>query len=480
MKKKNNNRKETLKIMSIITLLLSIIVSIVFVVFLSNILPVKYLLLTGIGFIIFYILFTLLIFKWHNKIKTIIAFNIISTIIMVVSVFFIFKIGDTVNFLNKNFGNNSNVIVYDLVVKQESSLNSASDVKNISVLYYKDLEDDSKLLEKVTDLKLINYENNVFDMLKEVVNEQKIALVSSAYYEAMSDIDEEYESRTKIIATYEIEADQSVYTSNIDVTKNSFLVFINGIDTRTGKLPARSLSDVNILMAVNPNKKEILMTAIPRDYYVQLHGTNNLKDKLTHSGTYGGISSTMSTIEDLFGLKIDHYIRLNFNSVVNLVDAIGGININSDVDYSFTCHTNKSCIINPGRNNLDGKCALAFARERKAYASGDRHRGENQEQVISNVLTKITSSKTIISKYSEILDAVDGTFESSLNSNDITSLIKMQIDTMSKWNVNTYNVNGTTGMDYTNSYPNQKLSIMYPDYTTVTTAKNKLKKVLEQ
>jgi len=479
MKKAHNNKKEILKLSSIIILLLSIIISIVFMISINNILPQKYMLFIGLFIVVFYVLFTQFIFKWTNKKKALIAMNITAIIMVLLELIIFAKVNDTINFLKKNLGNNRNTIVYNLVVKKESLLSNANDVKNISVLYYKDLEDDSKLLEKVKDLKLVKYDNNVFDMLLEVVNEQKVALVSSAYYEAMSDIDEEYESKTKVIATYEIESEQNIKSSNIDVTTTPFLLFINGIDTRTGKLPARSLSDVNILMAVNPKKKEVLMTAIPRDYYVQLHGTSSLKDKLTHSGTYGGINSTIATIEDLFSLKIDHYVRLNFNSVVNLVDAIDGININSDVDYSFSCHTNKSCIINPENNYLDGKCALAFARERKAYSTGDRHRGENQEQVISAVLTKITSSKTLISKYSEILDAVDGTFESSLSMDDVTSLIKLQINNMSKWNVNTYNVNGTSGMDYTYSYPNQKLSIMYPDYSTITSAKNKLKHVLE-
>ena len=480
MKKTKKNNQELLEIISISVLLLSIIISIVFMVNLNNLLPIKYMLLIGISVIIFYIFFTLFNFKWKKHNKVLISFNIISILIVLVELFAIFKIGDTVKFLNDNLGNKNNTVIYNLITKKDSIYNSENDLKDISVLYYKDLDDDSKLIEKVNNLKLEKYDDNVYDMLKLVISDNRVVLVSSAYYETMLDIDEEYDDETKIIATYEIEVEKEVETSNVDVTTTPFLLFINGIDTRSGKLPARSLSDVNILMALNPKKKEILMTAIPRDYYVQLHGTTGYKDKLTHSGTYGGINSTMSTIEDLFGLNIDHYIRLNFNSVINLVDAIGGITIVSDVDYPFVCHTNKSCTINPGSNNLDGKCALAFARERKAYSTGDKHRGENQEQVISAILTKITSSKTLINNYSDILSAMDGTFESSLKTDDITALIKMQIDDMSRWSVNTYNVNGTPGMDYTYSYPHQKLSIMYPDYSTVTLAKNKIKSILNK
>ena len=338
----------------------------------------------------------------------------------------------------------------------------------------------NKVNENKCNKDIKNYDGNVFDLLTSVVKEDKIALVSSAFYEVMIENDENYESNTKIIATYSIEVEEEEHNVDKDITKDSFLLFINGIDTRSGKLPARSLSDVNILMAVNPTKKEILMVATPRDYYVQIHGTKGLKDKLTHSGTYGGVKSTIATLEDLYDLKIDHYIRVNFNMVINLVDAIGGITLYNDQNYDITCYTNRSCTFKPGNNTVDGKCALAFARERKSYATGDKHRGENQEQVISKVFEKITSSSTLINDYSKILKALDGTFETSLEQDDITSLVKMQIDDMSKWTINQYNVSGTGSLEYTYSYPKQKLWVMFEDKKTVETAKEKIKDVLNK
>ena len=169
---------------------------------------------------------------------------------------------------------------------------------------------------------------------------------------------------------------------------------------------------------------------------------------------------------------------LDVDEVTGLVNAIGGITVNSDVDYSFKCYTNPNCTINPGLNNLDGDCALAFARERMAYSSGDRHRGENQEQVIEKVFDKITSSATLISKYSDILRALSGSFETSLTTSDITSLVNMQLDDMAKWTIESYNLNGTTSGAYTYSYPNQTLSVMFPDAATIETAKAKIQAVL--
>ena len=233
-------------------------------------------------------------------------------------------------------------------------------------------------------------------------------------------------------------------------------------------------------LVVNPKNRKILMVSIPRDYYVKLHGKTGLNDKLTHAGIIGGVKLSKATIKDLLGIEADYYVRLNFNAVIKLVDTIGGITVNSDVKHSFKCWTDRSCVIHPGDNKLNGKCALAFARERHAYESGDRHRGENQQQVIKKVFNKITSSKTLISKYEKILDSLKGTFETDLSTDNITSLIQFQLNDMKGWNFETYNLDGTTGMDYTYSYPNRKLSIMYQNPETVKEAQKRINQVLNE
>ena len=162
------------------------------------------------------------------------------------------------------------------------------------------------------------------------------------------------------------------------------------------------------------------MVNTPRDYYVQLHGKTGLKDKLTHAGLVGGVNMSMSTLEDLYGIKVPYYVRVNFNAVVKLVDAIDGITLYNDQTRSFSCWTDRDCVFKPGDNNVKGKCALAFARERHAYTEGDRHRGENQEQVIQKIIEKVTEreiEKEVdintrhLKLYNNFLDVLEGSFK---------------------------------------------------------------------
>lgn len=303
----------------------------------------------------------------------------------------------------------------------------------------------------------------------------KIGAINAGTYEAFLSDNDIYKDSFKIIKSFSIvtEAEQ---THKVDITKDPFVVYLSGIDTRSGTLPSRSLSDVNIVATINPAEHKILLTAIPRDYYVHLAGTpeDSLNDKLTHAGSHGGIALSKATIEELLGIDINYYARVNFNFVQNLVDAIGGIDINSDVDYSFNCWTDRGCTFYPGLNSVGGRCALAFARERKAYSTGDRHRGENQEQVISLILDKISKSSTLLSNYSGILASLEGTFETNIEMDDITAFFKNQLEDMKSWKVENYNLDGAGGMDVTYSYPSQALSIMYPNYDTIEAAKAKI------
>ena len=310
-------------------------------------------------------------------------------------------------------------------------------------------------------------------------DDDHVISLNAGTYEAFLADNEIYRDQFRIIKTFEVITDAES-NSGTDVTKTPFAIYLSGIDTRSGTLPTRSLSDVNIVAVINPLEHKVLLVSIPRDYYVHFHGTGekDLNDKLTHAGSTGGIELSKATIEDLLDLKIDYYARVNFNFVQKLVDAIGGITINSDVDYDFKCWTNKKCVFHPGANPVKGRCALAFARERHAYSTGDRHRGENQEQVISLILEKITTSSTLLANYSEILSALDGTFETSFNMDDVTKFFKNQLDDMQPWTVITQNLDGKTGSAPTYSYPAQRLSVMFPDEKSIEIAKKKINEAL--
>ena len=451
---------------------------------LSNAIPFKYVaLIIGVSAIFsgFYIFKT---FRRKTHLSVLTVLNIFGVIISVASLFGFLKFNELLNFLDNNLGSsNTSYSIYNVIVSKDSEYNSLGDVKGKEFHSISDFVDTTKLESAVKEQAdgTVVYVNDITSMLKDTAaNLTYISLLNSGTYDATIDTTDGkvFKDTLKVIGEIKVAAEKETLSSNTDVTKESWLLYISGIDTRSGQMLDRSLSDVNIVMAINPKTKNILMVAIPRDYYVQLHGTTGLPDKLTHAGSLGGLSLSMSTIEDILGIDIQQYLRVNFNAVTGLVNAIGGITVNSDVDYSFKCHTNPNCTINPGLNNLDGDCALAFARERMAYSSGDRHRGENQEQVIEKVFDKITSSTTLISKYSDILRALSGSFETSLTTSDITSLVNMQLDDMAKWTIESYNLNGTTGGAYTYSYPNQTLSVMFPDAATIETAKAKIQAVL--
>ena len=482
--KKNKHSNPALRKFSIIIWIVSIIFMIVlgYFIYSANVLPLKYFLAIVIVFVVFLSIHGIFILNKKTRIWLLIVLNIIAFAFMSVEAFTIIKINETITFLRENLGAHFETNIYNIVVNKESSYNSIEDIKDKTIKTVHDIEDMSEVERKLQEKVSMNveYEENIVDLLLDVATDKElIILVNSGNYDAMIQNDEDYEGKVKVLDTISIVTEVEVDESGLDVTKDPFVVYLSGIDTRSNSLPARSLSDVNIIMAVNPKTKNILMIHVPRDYYVQLHGTTGYKDKLTHSGTLGGIEMSMATIEDLFEIEIPYYARVNFNAVVNLVDAIGGINIYSDVNYSFTCWTDRSCKFNPGLNYVGGKCALAFARERHAYDTGDRHRGENQEQVIELVIDKATSSSTIINNYSNILTALDGTFETNLTMDDITNLVKMQIDNMSPWHIESYNVDGTGTYLPTYSYPNQNLYIMNPNMETVTEAINRLNVILE-
>jgi len=485
MSKKNEKKKvKKLTRFSQVIWGLSILLLIIlgYFIYTANVLPAKYFIIIIIVFVVLLSIHGLFVLKKKTRSWLLILLNILAILFMCGELFAIFKINDMITFLKENLNARYETNVYNIVVSKDSNYQSLEDIKEKTITTVKDMED-LELFEKSIKEKLngtIEYQENIAELLSEVKeNKEMVLVVNSGNYDAMIDVDKEFEANVRIIDTITIRIEIETTSSGIDITKDPFVVYLSGIDTRSSYLPSRSLSDVNMILAINPKTKHILMVHIPRDYYVQLHGTTGLKDKLTHAGTIGGIELSMSTIEDLLEIELPYYVRVNFNAVVNLVDAIGGININSDVDYSFNCWTDRGCTFHPGLNSVGGRCALAFARERYAYETGDRHRGENQEQVLELVINKVTSSSTLIGNYNEILNALSGTFQTNITMEEITSLVKMQINDMSSWKMESVNVDGKGGLMPTYSYPGQNLYVMEPNMDTVEKAIQKLNEVLE-
>jgi LCP family protein required for cell wall assembly len=226
---------------------------------------------------------------------------------------------------------------------------------------------------------------------------------------------------------------------------------------------------------VRPAEGKILLVSIPRDYYVQLHGTTGTKDKLTHAGIYG-INMSKTTIEDLLGISINYTLKVSFDTVIKIVDKIDGIDIDSDT--KFTAWTNRSCKFTVGVQHVGSDCALAFARERYAYAAGDRHRGENQQQVIAKLIEKISDPHYLV-RWADIMKAAEGSFETNLTYDEITDFARYQLAELKSWKVESISLDGSGAMLPTYSMGSQKLYVMLPYQWTIDNAKSKIAEYLK-
>ena len=227
------------------------------------------------------------------------------------------------------------------------------------------------------------------------------------------------------------------------ITKEPFVIYLSGVDTR-GELTEKARSDVNILAVVNPQTKQVALINTPRDYYVDLAGTNS-KDKLTHAGLYG-VETSMATLGNLYGVSVDHYIRINFAGFISVVDALGGVDVYSDQAFTSVGSPGyyDPTTFAEGWNHLDGKSALAFARERHAFASGDIQRGINQMKVIDAMLNKI-KSPALLMGFSKIMDAASDCFVTDFSQDQISALVRMQLSDFANWDIQSYTVTGSSG-----------------------------------
>lgn len=482
-----NRKKRKVRIFSKIICFIALVALILFLYFLKkiNVLPNKYFYL--IGAVLCFLEAIFMLFNTSKRIKSgiLIGLDIFAIIIILIEGIGAYKLNQAYNFLNTNIKINETKEIYYFVVNKNSAYNDLKSIENKIVYYFNDTEDFEKLKSNVNKKVnvILDEVSEYSELIHNLSDKEKIVLLSQATYDSYienQDDNEIKENNLKILDSVELISIVENSDSTEDIMKKPFIIYLSGIDTRSNKMPTKSLSDVNIFIVVNPQTRDILLVNTPRDYYVQLHGTKGLKDKLTHAGGVGGVKLSKATLEDLLGYKADYYIRVNFNSVIKLVDAIGGITLYSDVNYNFSCWTDRSCIFKPGNNKVNGKCALAFARERHAYKGGDRHRGENQQQVIKKVVEKLSSSKNLILNYDKLLKALEGTFETDLSTTNITSVVQFQINDMRGWNFTNISLDGPTGLDATYTCPNCKRSVMYQNPKTVNAAKEKIKEILEK
>jgi LCP family protein required for cell wall assembly len=297
-------------------------------------------------------------------------------------------------------------------------------------------------------------------------------VLGDQFVQVLSEADENFGVETQILAKFTlttpvIGGEPTAVPEPAPVRSDgSYIVYLSGIDTY-GAVSTRSRSDVNILVAVNPNSHEILLVNTPRDYYVQLHGTTGTKDKLTHAGIYG-IDMSRQTLEDLFDEPISYYIRLNFDSLIKVVDTLGGVDVDSAYAFSAGGYS-----FNVGLNHVDGKAALAFARERYTFASGDRQRGKNQQALIEAIIKKASEPSNLL-RYNEILNSLSGALQWDIPGDQIAKLANEQISSGTGWKVSSISVDGTGDMLPTYSGGSQPLYVMIPNESTVQAARDQI------
>ncbi len=420
-------------------------------------------------------------FKCSKVIKTVTLSisMIVATILMVGVVYFV---NTFVFFQSIDSGNDNDRITYAVVVRRESSYNSITelDKKSLGIM-----DGDEELeaigeLERALDLSFsLNATNSgVSDLAHNLTNGivEAVCVEQGRLDFLYKEIDN-FERNTRKIYTFKLRRDLYKTEEKVAISEEPFVVYISGIDQYGQTDSVMGRSDVNQLMVVNPKTRKILLANTPRDYYVQLAGTTGLKDKLTHAGIYG-IETSLKTMEELYGIEINYYVRVNFDSLIKVVDQIGGINIVSD--RAFKAYTDPSVYVQEGINTFNGKQALAYARERYAYESGDRHRGENQQQVMMVIIDKITGSPVLLKNYNNIIQSLTGSFQTDIPSDVLIGFIKKQIAEGGEWQIETVSVDGVGSTQPTYSMGSQPLYVMIPDEGSLATAKTKIAQVLSE
>lgn len=367
------------------------------------------------------------------------------------------------------------------IVMEEGPVQSAGDIQASMTAGVQKLvseEDREKVLEEIEKEggerpHLEEYESLQSQIDALYAGEVDAVIISESYRDIIEDEKEDFSSRTRVVLSLTMTERQANISKKKDVTEDPFLVLITGMDTY-GSLETTARSDVNILAAVNPSSAKILLVSIPRDYYVPIMaGSTSIAaqdgsmDKLTHSGLFGP-ECTVRTLENYFDLEINYYVKVNFSSLVDIVDAVGGITVESDQAFGN---------FQQGANQLDGEGALAFSRERYAFQDGDRQRGRNQMKLIEAIVAKL-SDPSLNYDYGALFQTVSQSIGMNFSDIEVKELIQFELTRRPAWQVESISVTGTDGEDYSYFY-GADLYVMYPDAASVETAKEKIAQVMD-
>jgi len=284
---------------------------------------------------------------------------------------------------------------------------------------------------------------------------------------------EDFKDKIRIIYSVDVEHEISGSGSTPQSDVDVFTLYLSGIDT-FGETMKTSRSDVNVLAVVNMKTKHILLINTPRDYYVPLTISDGEPDKLTHAGMYG-VDVSMGTLSMLYDTDINYYLRMNFSGFERIVDTLGGIDVDSD--YEFTSTLNPKYHYEEGINHLNGEAALFFARERYAFETGDNQRGKDHMAIITAVVKKLTSSPELLTNYQQIFGSLSNAFQTSMPEDLIYKMVNMQISDPSEWKIESYAVVGEGDSRTTYSHPNSAAYVTIPDKDSVFEARDMIEEV---
>lgn len=445
-----------------------------------NILPWYYLTLIIILLIVLFVIMIFLIRSNNKSLKIIgVVFSIIFMIVTVILSYYIYT---TNEFLNKSFANATEKYTqtFYVVTRKDSMYEKITDLDGKKLSYYK-MEKNTKealkkLNEKVTfkknsydDMSLISLDLETSNIDFLLISDTSYQLLVSNNYITKKDYKTIYSFKVTIKEKRKLKSTKKTSTNNLNI-------FVGGYDFTNNNM------DFNMILTINKKKHHILLTSIPRDYYVDVDEYDGKKDTLSYMGSLG-IGTNVKSLEKLFGISIDYYVKVNTDGLVNVVDEIGGINYCSDFEYETT-HSlvkdtyndnSKKFHVKKGCQTLNGIESLTVARERNAFDGRDRQRQKNCQDIIIDIADKLQSVNTI-TNYNNILSSISDTYETTIPKKEITDMIKETVASNAKWTFEKQSVDGEDAKDYVH-LTNLKDYVMYPDMETVKNAKEKIESI---
>lgn len=403
---------------------------------------------------------------------------VIFSLVSLVGIFGFKQMIDITNRMNQTAAFSE--VEMSIVVPKDSDIKDVSQLTSVQAPTKVDKNNIDTLMsalkkDKKVDVKVENVASyqEAYDNLKS--GKSKAIVLSGSYASLLESVDSNYASNLKTIYTYKIKKKNNNSAKQVD--SKVFNIYISGIDTY-GSISTVSRSDVNIIMTVNMNTHKILLTTTPRDAYVKIpDGGADQYDKLTHAGIYG-VETSEKTLENLYGINIDYYARINFTSFLKLIDQLGGVTVHNDQAFT-SLHGKFDFPV--GDIQMNSEQALGFVRERYSLDGGDNDRGKNQEKVISAIVNKLASLDSV-SNFTSIVNNLQDSVQTNMSLDTINALANTQLDSGSKFTVTSQAVTGTGSTGQLTSYamPNSSLYMMKLDDSSVESASQAIKNLMEE